>query len=213
MTMSKTLLAFFTLGTTMVATAQKVFVEGIVEYKITVVSKGDVPGVADAFADATQTLMVKGYKARVDFKSSLRNQTTVHDTQSGNGFVLRQSGNDKYLIQLDQNTWKQYNKRFDGTKFNITNEQKTVIGYMTTKAVGKLPDGSEVIAYFAPDLTVMAKGFDLTFADLPGLPLEFEVKYSGVVLRYEATELRQTMVSASSFDMPKSGYKVLEYKQ
>ncbi|HSR37349.1 MAG TPA: hypothetical protein VLL95_00440 [Phnomibacter sp.] len=208
---------FFTvlvlLGSILVAGAQKMLVEGIVEYKITVVNANDVPGVADAFVGAAQTLQVKGYKSRTDFRSSLRNQVTVYDAQTGNGFVLRQMGNDKFLIMLDSKTWKLYHKRFDGTTYTIGQEQKTIAGYTTTKAVGKMPDGSEITVYFAPDLGLMAKGYDLAFANLPGLPLEYELKSGGVVLRYEATEVKQTMVNSSSFDMPKSGYKVLEYKQ
>lgn len=205
--------AYVTLCLVHVAGAQKVLVEGIVEYKITVVNKGDVPGVADAFAGAAQTLQVKAYKARIDFKSTLRNQVTVFDAQAGSGFVLRQTGNDKFLIPLDSKTWKQYNKRFDGTTYNITQEQKTIAGYTATKAIGKMADGSEITVYFAPDLTLMGKGYDLAFSDLPGLPLEYELKSGGVVLRYEATEVKQTMVSSSNFEMPKSGYKILEYKQ
>lgn len=201
------------LGSLVMAGAQKVLVEGVVEYKITVVNSGDVPGVADAFVGAGQTLQVKGYKARIDFKSSLRNQVTVYDAQAGGGFVLRQTGNDKFMITLDSKTWKLYNKRFDGTRYTITQEQKTIAGYATTKAVGKLPDGSEITVYFAPDLSLMARGYDLAFVDLPGLPMEYELKSGGVVLRYEATDVKQTMVSSSTFDMPKSGYKVLEYKQ
>jgi GLPGLI family protein len=201
------------LGSILMAGAQKMLVEGIVEYKITVVNANDVPGVADAFVGAAQTLQVKGYKSRTDFKSSLRNQVTVYDSQTGNGFVLRQTGNEKFLIMLDSKTWKQYHKRFDGTTYTIGQEQKTIAGYATTKAIGKMPDGSEITVYFAPDLGLMAKGYDLAFANLPGLPLEYELKSGGVVLRYEATEVKQTMVSSSSFDMPKTGYKVLEYKQ
>lgn len=204
---------FFLLSSLLMASAQKMMVEGIVEYKITVVNANDVPGVADAFVGASQTLQMKGYKARTDFKSSLRNQVTVYDAQSGNGFVLRQTGNEKFLIPLDAKSWKTYHKRYEGTNYSITREQKTIAGYLTTKAVGKMADGGEITVYFAPDLKHMAKGYDLAFADLPGLPLEYELKSGGVVLRYEATEVKQTMVSSATFDMPKSGYKVLEYKQ
>lgn len=195
------------------ANGQKILTEGTVQYKITVLDAGDKAGVADAFAGAEQVLQLKGYKARVDFRSPLRTQSQVFDAQSQEGFIMRQSGSEKYLITLDASQWKQYHKRFYGMQYTLGSEQKEIAGYTTRKAVGKAPDGSEITAYYATDLSVLAKGYDPAFDGLPGLPLEFEVRTSGVLLRYTVSELKMTMVSAGTFEMPKSGYKVLEFKQ
>jgi GLPGLI family protein len=193
--------------------SQKIMTEGTVQYKITVLEKGTNPAIADAFAGAEQVLQVKGYKARLDFRSPLRTQTQVYDAQAKDGFVLRQAGSEKYLITLDASQWKQFHKRFYGMQFTLGSEQKEVAGYSTRKAEGKAPDGSEITAYYATGLSLLAKGYDPAFEGLPGLPLEIEVRSGGVVLRYEAMEVKMTMVSSGTFEMPKSGYKVLEFKQ
>lgn len=192
--------------------AQRVLTEGIIQYNITVVKGGDNASVANAFQGATQTLFIKTYKARLDFKSALRNQTTVYDAQTGNGFVLKQSGNEKYLLELKGSDWQQYHKRFQGIAYSMEEELKKVAGYTCKKATGKMTDGSIIVAYYCPDLKILAAGYDPAFETIPGLVLEYEVaNANGVTVNYQAQSVQMTMVNAAQFDIPKSGVKVLSF--
>lgn len=191
--------------------AQKVMTEGVIKYAITVTQGADNPSVASAFEGATQSLLIKGFKARLDFKSPLRSQSTVYDAQTGNGFIMKQSGAEKYLMPLEGANWLKYHKRYQGIVFTKVNEVKQIAGYNCTKAIGKMTDGGTIVVYYSTDLTVLVKGYDPAFASLGGLPLEYEVNSNGVVLNYKAESVLMNMVNSGNFDMPKSGYKVLEY--
>jgi hypothetical protein len=193
------------------STAQKVMTEGIIQYAITVTAGADNPTVASAFEGATQTVMFKSFKARIDFKSALRSQSNIYDAQTGNGFILKQSGSEKYLMHLEGGNWKKYHKRYQGMVFTKTAEVKQIAGYNCTKSIGKMADGGALVVYYCPDLIALAKGYDPAFETLDGLPLEYEINSNGVVVNYKAQAVQLTMVSTGNFDKPKTGYKVLEF--
>ncbi len=195
------------------AHAQKVLTEGYMRYNISVTQGSDKPGVADAFAGASQIVYIKSYKARIDFTSPVRSQSIVYDAQSANGFVLNQSGQDKYMIPLEGEKWSQYNKKYKGLVFGPASGSKQIAGYNCKKALGKVTDGTEITVYYTSDLVVMAKGYDAMFASLDGMPLEYEITSNGVTINYSASSVQTGMVSAATFDAPKTGYKVLEIKQ
>jgi GLPGLI family protein len=195
------------------AQAQKVLAEGYIRYNISVTQGASNPGVADAFAGASQIVYFKSYKARTDFTSPVRSQSTVYDAQSSNGFVLNQSGQDKYMIPLEGEKWMQYNKKYKGLAFAPASGSKQIAGYSCKKALGKAADGTEITVYYTSDLVVMAKGYDAMFASLDGMPLEYEITSNGVTINYAASSVQTGMVSAATFDAPKTGYKVLEIKQ
>ena len=149
-----------------------------------------------------------------DFKSPLRSQSTIYDAQTGNGFILKQSGNEKYLLELVGANWKKYHKKYDGVVFAKEETMKQIAGYNCKKATGKMADGSTVVAYYCPDLTVMATGFDPLFGSLSGIVLEYEISNpNGVTVNYQAQSVQMTMVNAAQFEMPKSGVKVLTFEQ
>ena len=194
--------------------AQRVITEGIIQYNVTLVKGGENASVASAFNGATQTLFLKSGKARLDFKSPLRSQSTIYDAQTGNGFILKQSGNEKYLLELVGANWKKYHKKYDGVVFAKEETMKQIAGYNCKKATGKMADGSTVVAYYCPDLTVMATGFDPLFGSLSGIVLEYEISNpNGVTVNYQAQSVQMTMVNAAQFEMPKSGVKVLTFEQ
>lgn len=195
------------------ALAQKTMTEGIIQYSITVIKKGDVPGVDQAFAGAKQQLLIKGYKARLDFISPLRGQSTIFDAQTSDAFILKQTGSEKYLLELPGKKWQAYNKRFAGIVFTNTQLQKEVAGYLCQQAIGNMQDGTEITVFYSTDLNILARGYDQTFASLSGIPLEYEVASNGVVLNYKAASVQMTLVSSGNFDKPPSGYKVIQFTQ
>ncbi|HSC53486.1 MAG TPA: hypothetical protein VLC98_07700 [Phnomibacter sp.] len=194
-----------------ISIAQKVMTEGLLQYAITVVDAGKKPEVAKAFEGASQTLMIKGYKAKLEFKSPLRNQTSVYDGQTGNGFIIKQAGADKYLMPLENGNWEKYHQRFRNVVFTKTSETKNIAGYNCTKATGTMADGGLLTVYYSADLTTLANGYDQSFATLGGIPFEYEISSNGVTVNYKVQSVQMTMVSSGNFDMPKSGYKLLEF--
>lgn len=193
--------------------SQKVVSDGTISYNVTVVSGKDEPGIADAFDGASLTVYMKGSTVRTDFKSILRLQSIFFDASDGSAVLLRESGKEKYMTNFDKAQWLQYNKKYDGATFTYTTETKTVAGYNCKKAIGTLKDGSKIEVFFTPDLIPQSPGYDYVFKTLPGVPLEYQVNNGKIVVKYVASAFQTSPVSASKFDKPKAGYKILEYKQ
>ena len=195
------------------AYAQKVMTEGTIVFTLNVTNGKTQPGIADAFDGATLTDYMKGNMVRSELNSMLRNQSIIYDGKDQTATILKESGQDKYMLKLTQADWAHYNRKYDGITYTYTEESKTIAGYNCKKAIGKLKDGTEIVVYYTPDLLPFVKGFDYQFKDLPGIALQYEVQTAGVTVQYTATRVSFGITPASKFDLPKSGYKILDYKQ
>ncbi|MES2648656.1 MAG: hypothetical protein V4717_17400 [Bacteroidota bacterium] len=193
--------------------SQKIISDGTVIYNVSVVNGKDQPGISEAFDGATLTVAIKGARVRSDLNSKVRLQSIFYNAQSGTAVILKESGTEKYMINLSAPQWEQYNRKYAGVKFNYVNDSKVIAGYNCKKATGTLKDGSAVTVYYAVDLKPVYQEYEYVFKDLPGLPLEYEITTGTITVKYLATSLLTTPVSASRFDLPKSGYKLLDYKQ
>jgi GLPGLI family protein len=180
---------------------------------VTVISGSDQPGIADAFDGASQVYYFRGNMVRSEFGSLLRMQTIIFNGRVPEATLLRETGNDKYLIKMNQSQWKHFNARYDGIVYNETTERKTIQGFDCLKTVGKLKDGTDLVVWYATDLVPYEKGYKPEFAGLPGMPLEYEATSGKVTVRYTAHSIQFAPVSASKFELPKAGFKMLEYKQ
>jgi len=209
-------ISFLLLASVLLATqgySQKLLTDGSILYNVSVVNGKDQPGIADAFDGATLLVSIKSSQVRSDLKSNVRLQSIFYNAKDGTAVILKESGPEKYMINLTSAQWIQYNRKYAGIKFSYSDETKTVAGYLCKKAVGTLGDGSSVTVYYAADLKPVYAGYEYAFKDLPGLPLEYEITTGNITVRYLAASLQMTPVNASRFDLPKSGYKMLDYKQ
>ncbi len=191
---------------------QKVFTEGTITYNVSSNLKTEGGG-DDAFNGATLIVYMKGNDVRSDFQSPLMTQSIIFDAKEGTAVKLRESGQQKYITYFTAPQWLQYNHKYEGISFVYENDSKTIAGYTCKKAVGTLTDGEKITAYYSPDLVPFSPGYQYEFKNLPGLPLEYEVSNGKIVVKYSAGNIQFSPVNASRFDLPKSGYKVLDYKQ
>jgi hypothetical protein len=192
--------------------AQKVLSEGNVLYQITVLSGKAEPGIADAFDGAKQTVWFKGGNVRTDFVSLMLKQSTFYDDGAGTAVVLKEVGQEKYMMNLDKGQWQQYNRKYEGLTYAYGTEEKTIAGYACKQATATLKDGSTMVVFYTPDVRPLTYQYDYAFRSLPGLALMYEVKTGGITLNYTATALSFLPVNGGYFDLPKSGYKMLTYK-
>ena len=52
--------------------------------------------------------------------------------------ILKEYGEQKYMIQLTPANWKDANKKYENVKFTYLDESKTILGYNCKKAIGNL---------------------------------------------------------------------------
>jgi GLPGLI family protein len=193
--------------------AQKMLSDGSVVYSVSVEKGKEQAGIAEAFDGATLTVQFKGTQVRSDLNSRLRQQTIFYNSKTGNAVILKESGNEKYMINLAPPQWQQYNKKYEAVSFNSGPDTKVIQGFNCTKATATLKDGTIVTVYYAVDLKPVATGYEYVFSNLPGLPLEYELTTGNIQVKYSASSVQMSPVNASRFDLPTSGYKILDFKQ
>ena len=195
------------------ALAQKKFSEGTINYDIVINTGAEKPQAADFLDGATSTVYIKGHKSRTEMISSLGTQATVIDGAANSIVVLKEYGDQKYLIQLTPSEWNDANKKYEGVSFNISNETKTILGYNCKKAIGKLSDGTTFTVWFTPDLLPENNDYQTANKNLPGLAMQYETAMGNMNVVYTVSKISFSPVPASKFDLPKAGYRIMTYAE
>lgn len=131
--------------------AQRKLTEATISYDIVINTSNSSPQAADLLNSTTSVIYLKGTSSRSEMISSLGTQATIIDGKSGDITVLKDYGEQKYMITMTPANWKQSNKKYDGITFTYYDEYKTIAGYKCQKALGKLMDGS-ITVYFTKEL-------------------------------------------------------------
>lgn len=193
--------------------AQKRITEGTISYDI-VVSTGDSkPSLAAMFDGATSIVYIKGFMSRSEMVSSLGIQSTIVDGKTGNVTVLKEYGEQKYMINMTPANWKDANKKYNGITFTYADEYKTIAGYQCQKAIGKLADGTVFTVFFTKDLTADNRDFEYAYKTLPGLAMQYETIVGGLTVTYTVAKINFNVVPVAKFELPKSGFRVMSYEE
>lgn len=201
--------AIFTLN----AQAQKKITEGTISYDI-VINTGDAnPQIADMFDGATSIVYIKGNVSRSEMVSSLGTQSTIIDSKTGSVTVLKEYGDQKYMIPMSSGDWKEANKKYDDVNFSMVEEYKMIAGYKSQKAIGKLKDGSTFTVFFTRELAPENKDFQYANKALPGLAMEYESTMGNLKVTYTVANINFNPVPVSKFDLPKAGFRIISYSE
>ncbi len=189
---------------------QRVVAECTVTYQISLEEPNLNKEVEKALQQSSKTVFIKGNDSRVDLNSPSLLQSIIYDKSNGTAVILREFGNNKFLTKMSSTEWRLANKQFDGMTIHFVNEFKTILGYECKKAVLNLKDSSIYNIYYATAIVPSVREFEFQFKDVPGFVLEFDVKeQSASVVRYIATKINLSPVQASKYDIPTSGYRLL----
>jgi GLPGLI family protein len=196
------------------ASAQKKFTEGTISYDVVISTGSDKPKNADFLDGTTVVNYIKADKSRTEMVSPLGTLTTIVDGSKNSIVILKDIGEQKYMITLTPNDWKDANKKYDGMSFSYEDDEKTILEYKCKKAVAKLQDGTTYTVWYTPDLTPENKNFQYETRSLPGLAMEYEtVNSKGEKTTYTVSKISFSPVQASKFDLPKSGYRIMTYAE
>lgn len=195
------------------ATAQKKLTEATLSYDIVINTDNAAPKAADMLDGATSVIYLKGNSSRSEMISSLGTTATIVDGKSGNVTILKDYGQQKYMITLTPENWKQSNRKYEGVTFTYENEYKTIAGYNCQKAIGKLTDGNTFTVYFTRDLIPVNREFQYLNKNLPGLAMQYEATQGKTKVTYTISNINFGLVPAAKFDLPRSGYRVMTYEE
>jgi GLPGLI family protein len=206
------LLSFVLLTST--TDAQKTLGEGTLVYNMSVETGSGEPKIADMFDGATTTIYLKGSMSRTELVSSLGREATIHDASAGTSVILKDYSGQKLMITMTGQDWEQNNNKYEGITFeNTGGVTQKIAGFNCKKAIAKLKDGTTFTVFYTPEVNVANKGYDAQFKTLPGLPVQYEMQSGKMTLKFTLASISYNSVSASKFEIPKSGYRVLTYAE
>src|SRR5258706_1926886 len=192
---------------------QRKLTEATISYDVVINTNNETPRAADLLDGARNVIYLKGNSSRSEMISSLGTQSTIVDGKTGKATILKDYGEQKYMITMTPENWKTSNKKYDGITFTYENEYKTIAGYNCQKATGKLTDGSTFTVYFTRDLIPVNKDFQYLNKNLPGLAMQYEANLDKLKVTYTVSTVNFGLVAAIKFDLPKSGYRVMTYEE
>ena len=192
---------------------QKKITEGTISYDIVINTNNSTPQAADLLDGATSVIYLKGNSSRSEMISSLGTQSTIIEGKTGKVTILKDYGEQKYMITMTPENWKASNKKYEGIQFTYENEFKTIQGYNCQKATGRLADSTTFTVYFTKDLIPVNKDFQYLNKNLPGLAMQYEASLGKLKVTYTVSNINFNPVPAAKFDLPKSGYRVMSYEE
>lgn len=193
--------------------AQRKITEGTISYDIVINTGKADPQIADMFDGATNVVYIKGAQSRSEMVSSLGTQSTIIDGKTGNVTVLKEYGDQKYMIPMTPANWKEANSKYEGITFTMVNDFKEIAGYNSQKAIGKMPDGTTFTVYFTKEIVPENTDFQYANRGLPGLVMEYETVMGNLKVTYTVSNVNFNPVPASKFDLPKSGFRIVSYNE
>ncbi|HMH22655.1 MAG TPA: hypothetical protein VK563_12805 [Puia sp.] len=182
----------------------------VYEYSVGVGKAEPKPGATGE--NATHTVYIKGSKSRSEMSNPLFSSTTLYDATTGLAVILKEVSGQKLLIHMTSANWKERNMPYDGIVYINTTETKVIAGYSCVKAVGTTRAGATITVYYTRDIIPENKDYDPQFRTLEGLPLEYELTNGDVKIKYLISRINLNPVPASKFDIPKSGYREMNYE-
>lgn len=204
---------FFALLSSTQLKAQRRLTEATIKYDIVINTSNSTPQAADLLDGATSVIYLKGNSSRSELVSSLGTQATIIDGKSGDVTVLKDYGEQRYMIKMTPDNWRQSNMKYEGISFTYLEEYKTISGYNCQKATGKLADGSTFNVYFTKELLPVNKDFQYLNKNLPGLALQYEASFGKMMVTYTVSSINFNPVPQAKFDLPKTGYRVMTYEE
>jgi GLPGLI family protein len=193
--------------------AQKIISEGTIVYDMVIQTGSNQPQKGDALEGATTTVYLKGNNSRTDVVSTLGKETTIFNSKTDNAVILKEFSGQKLMITLTRDNWRSKNKAYTDIKFELTNETKVIVGYNTKKAIATTADGKSFVVYYTPDIVTANKEYDATFANLPGLPIQYEIESGKMKFKYTISKIAYDPVLVSQFDFPTAGYRIMTYEE
>lgn len=187
---------------------QKFFSEGTISYQVsTSVNQQPLP------AEVKSIQQIKGSHTRVDLISSVGKTTTIFNSREGEGAILQEYGAQKIMIPITKENLQSRNAKYDHILFEFVNEAKDILKYSCTKAIATLEDGTRLEVYFSKELLTDNTDIGFQYGKLPGLALAFTSSLGNRSVTYTATSISFEPVPIQNFDIPTSGYRMLNYEE
>ncbi len=187
--------------------------EATLTYSVSIRTTNAEPRAADLMDGALNVVYLKGNMSRSDLNSALGRQSTIVDAKTGEATVLKEYGEQRYMIKMSPADWKTSNRAYDSVRYQFTGITKQIVGYTCEQAIGTWGNGNSYVVFFTRALQPVNHEFQYLNRNLPGLALEYQAKMGNNELTYQATKIDFDPVPHTLFELPDSGYRVMTYQE
>lgn len=190
---------------------QRVVAECTITYALSADSSNTDKGLAESLNNSNKIVYIKGNESRVDLVSKAFKQSSFFDKSKSEAVILRELGDNRYMTKLSKEAWIKANQKFDDANIVKLEETKTILGYECKKAIIRLKDKTEIVVYYALLIVPSVKEYEYQFKNIPGVVLEYSTTEKGNTVFYKAIKINLSPVPEHYFEIPTSGYRLLDY--
>lgn len=209
--MKKFVIFFFTINLSFFSNAQKQITDATLVYDI-LINRQNQEKNTSISPSATYRLYVKGSLTKSEFINSLGTETTIFNSKTETGVIIKEYSGQKLLVNLNKQDWLFQNKLFMNLEFKFSSQSKKIEGKEYQIATASLQNGGELIVYFDTTLNIVNNNYNIAFPGIKGLPIQFENFNNGLKYVYKLKDINFENINQNIFDIPKTGYRVINYQ-
>jgi hypothetical protein len=210
-------LSFLCIGCALATSAQTIFKEGILTYKVTIT--GQVPNATNEptmseSQQGTMTLTIKDdyIKQHIHLDNNY-NFCQIFNFGTGKNIVLQQMHNTKYAIEINR---KEQLKKNAKEPIKVVKSPKSIYTKGTfhiQEYTASYPNGSKNIIYLSDTIQIKHPEVFESFDNLPTIPIEYYLTMSnGFTTHIELQKITTTPISGSEFTIPEQ-YRIISKKE
>lgn len=211
--MARYIILSFLLLTINAVKAQKLLSEGSIQYAISLKEVSKDSTLENYFKAAYSTIYLRGTQSRIDIKTALGITSSILNSKTNQGVILREFQSQKLLIRMSEANWLEKNKKYIGIVFTPTGEKMVINGYGCEKAVAQLLDGTNFTVFYTKELATENKTYDPQFAGLVGFPVQYESIMGGLTIQFTLTSISFDPVPIQRFAIPIKGYREISFEE
>jgi len=193
--------------------AQKLLSEGSIQYTISLKEGSKDSSLGNYFKGASSTVYLRGSQSRIDIKTALGLTTSIFNSKTNEGVILREFQSQKLLIRMNAANWSEKNKKFIGITFLPTGEKVVINGYACEKVLAQLKDGTSFTVFYTKELATENKTYDPQFIGLGGLPVQFESVTGDITIQFTLASISFDPVPIQRFAIPTKGYREISFEE
>ena len=184
--------------------------EGVITYKISYPDSKFTESQMAKFPKQ-MSVMIKGSKSKTEMITGMGNQTEINDYTEKSKVSLLDMMGQKYAIKETAADIQKEMEKEPPATVEVTNETKTIAGYLSKKAIVTTNQDGEKTVYevwFTEELGSKDVNFaDPIYKDINGVLMEFLMKTPQITMKFTVSSVEKKNVAAKEFEIP-SDYKL-----
>lgn len=195
------------------SSAQKILTDGMLKYSISIESSNGEKQIAGSLNGAVLSVYLTKDKSRSEMVSTPGTETTVFDSKTGKGFILKEYSGQKLMITTNAQNWMQKNQVNSKLNFQTQPGITNIAGYNCKKAVAQTDNGKSYIVFYDPSIIVANKQYNNAFTQLAGLPIQYELSSGNLIFKYSLIGINSDIFNSGKFEAPKSGFRIMSFEE